>query len=185
MPQTEPVFEPAVTVETRLTKQDYRRFLYFTLYFRKTFFIPAALICSLLVGMLWGTVNTGFHLPLFLSGFLGTLCFLTAVLVIRVEWRLHRRIKQDTEGTFEKYDTIRFGDVLVEIDSQVMNASGQCGYDRFRQVLETNSQFLLYPDPRICSIIPKHNMTAEDQAALRALLRKNTGLRYQRRRWSV
>lgn len=185
MPQTEAVFEPVVTVETRLTKQDYRRFLYFTLYFKKALFIPVACICALLVGLLWGTVQTGFVLPLFLLGFLGTLLFLAAVLILRVEWRLYRRVKQDTDGTFEKYDTIRFGEVLIEIDSQVMNASGQCGYDRFRLVLETNSQFLLYPDPTICSIVPKHNMTKEEQAALSALLRKNTGLRYQRRRWSV
>lgn len=185
MEKTQAPFPVLVTVETRLTKEDYRRFLYFTLYFRKAMYLPVAFVCCLLVGAVWGNHVSGFQWPLFLSGFLGTLGLLTIMLISRVELRLRKRVKEDTDGTFEKYDIIQFGEVLIQIDSDVMNASGTCAYDTFHQVLETRSAFLLYPNPQICSIIPKHNMTKEQQETLARLLQKNTGMRYHYRRWSV
>lgn len=169
--------EPVFSIQTKMERQDYRKFLYIATFCRNKLTIPIiviiALAASLLVNWKNGTIN--------LLGLVLTWIFMFAlsigVICLQVESKNKRRITTDKTGTFESTSLLSFYEDKVVIENKALNSTGELKYDQFFDLLESKEYFIFYITANQASLIRKKDV--EDVSAFKAFIVSKFQNRYR------
>lgn len=164
-------------VQTKMEKEDYRKFLYLATFFREKFTLPMVFGFAAL-GAAGIQLSEGAFAPL---RFILLTVFLFAaaigVLCLRVERQNKRRVASDKTGTFGGVVTLRFGDEEIEVENAALHSTGKPRYDEIYELLETADYFIFYFTATQASLLRKKDV--EDPEALKAFLKEKFAKKYK------
>lgn len=149
--------EAIFTINSSLSKEDYRKFLYTSTFHKsKARIIFCLLVC--LLGSFLIAYNDSFNILIFIIAMLLFVIFTFSAFVFSIERRYSLRIQTDKIGTFDSiYKLIFYEDKLVT-ESISPKAQGELDYKQFYQVIETNNYWYFYIVANQASILSKKNI---------------------------
>lgn len=144
-------------VNTTMSKEDYRKFLYIATFRRNKLVIPLLCLIALLGGMIISWDN---HLDLTKLIISWILLFALAILVVvfKIERKYVQRIKTDKTGTFDSVNTLKFYDDKIVIESRALNSKGEMKYDQFFALMESKDYFMFYLTANQASLVRKRDI---------------------------
>ena len=150
--------EPKMIINTIMTKNDYRKFLYIATFKRNKFTIPMLALIALLGSLIVSFDNENFNwIKLIISWALLFALAIIAVL-IKVERRNAQRIKTDKTGAFDSVNTLKFYDDRIVMENEALKSKGELKYDQFYAVMESKDYFIFYLTANQASLIRKKDV---------------------------
>jgi hypothetical protein len=150
--------EPKMIINTIMTKNDYRKFLYIATFKRNKFTIPMLALIALLGSLIVSFDNENFNwIKLIISWALLFALAIIAVL-IKVERRNAQRIKTDKTGAFDSVNTLKFYDDRIVMENEALKSKGELRYDQFYAVMESKDYFIFYLTANQASLIRKKDV---------------------------
>lgn len=150
--------EPKMIINTIMTKNDYRKFLYIATFKRNKFTIPMLALIALLGSLIVSFDNENFNwIKLIISWALLFALAIIAVL-IKVERRNAQRIKTDKTGAFDSVNTLKFYDDRIVMENEALKSKGELKYDQFYEVMESKDYFIFYLTANQASLIRKKDV---------------------------
>lgn len=169
------------TVRTAMGKEDYRKFLRFSVFRKNRFFMPGLAIFALILSFLANYDPAGLSL---VSIFICWLIFMAVAFLIlhfKIERMIKRRISSDKLGTFDTYSTLTFMENSFTTENSVINSTAEILYEKLFSVLETKEYFFFYLNASQASIICKRDFDSPDHCtAFSEFLKQVLGDRYKR-----
>ncbi len=150
--------QPKIIINTTMSKEDYRKFLYIATFRRNKLIIPLigliSLVGSLIVSLDGGNLN---FIKLIISWIL---LFILAIVVVlfKVEMRNAQRIKTDKTGTFDSINTLKFYDDRSVMENKALKSTGELKYNQFYALLESKDYFMFYLTVNQASLIRKKDV---------------------------
>ena len=147
--------DPELTINTSMSKADYRKFLYLVSFKKNKLTIPFLALFTLVVSLIASFNNGLFHLSLFVVSWI--LLFMPAigVIVFKVERKYKQRLKTDKTGTLGSVSTLKFYDDRIVMENPSLKSTGELKYDQFFSVLESRDYFILYLNAHQASMVRK------------------------------
>lgn len=150
--------EPKMIINTIMTKNDYRKFLYIATFKRNKFTIPMLALIALLGSLIVSFGSDNFNwIKLIISWALLFALAIIAVL-IKVERRNAQRIKTDKTGAFDSVNTLKFYDDRIVMENEALKSKGELKYDQFYAVMESKDYFIFYLTANQASLIRKKDV---------------------------
>jgi len=153
--------EPKITVNTVMTKEDYRKFLYIATFRRNKFTIPMIGLIALLGSLIISLDGKFSAIKLIISWILLFALAIIAVL-LKVERKNAQRVKTDKTGTFDSVNTLKFYDDRIVMENEALKSTGELKYDQFFAVMESKDYFIFYLTVNQASLIRKKNIDNPD-----------------------
>ena len=176
--------EPIV-VETKMTYQDMKKFMQFTM-FRKGRGLKPAIIVMIVALAVAVVALLGMLLTVGLEGFsfqlITMLLLIPFILVLMLLMpTINAKAIQKTSGALfdsaQRY-IMSLDDVRLETSGQNTAGSGTYRYDAFHKICETTDSFYLYINAQQAHLMPKRDVPPEQLAALTSLLSEKMGKKY-------
>jgi len=147
--------EPKIIINTVMSKEDYRRFLYIATFRRNKFIIPMIGLIALLGSMII-SLEDG-YLDLIKLIISWVLLFILAIIVIlfKVERKNAQRIKTDKTGAFDSVNTLKFYDDRIVMENKSLKSTGELKYDQFFALMESKDYFIFYLTANQASLVRK------------------------------
>ena len=142
-------------INTTMTKEDYRRFLYIATFRRNRITIPILLIISLVGSLIISFENGHINYLLLIISWILLFCLSIFVVVLKVEQKNRQRIKTDKTGTFDSINTLYFFEDKMVIENKDLKSTGQLKYDQFFSLLESRDYFIFYLTMNQASLVRK------------------------------
>ena len=147
--------EAKIIINTTMSKEDYRKFLYIATFKRSKVIIPLMILISL-IGSLIISYDNGQIKPFTLIISWVLLYALSIIVIIfKVERKNKQRIQTDKTGTFDSVNTLKFFDDKIIMENQSLKSSGQLNYNKFYALLESKDYFIFYFNVNQASLIRK------------------------------
>lgn len=155
--------EPKFIIETTMTKEDYKKFLYVATFRRNKLVIPLLILVSLM-----GSLAIGFDVDGFSWGrFIISVLFLTpmafGIIIFQVERKNAKRVKTDQTGSFDSINTLTFYDDKLVMKNEVFKSTGEIKYAQFYGVLESKDFFIFYLTVNQASLIRKEDVDSPEE----------------------
>jgi len=150
--------EPKIIINTVMTKEDYRKFLYIATFRRSKLIIPMIALISLLGSLMINLGDGHFSLAKLLISWLVLLALAIAVVLIKVERKNAQRIKTDKTGAFDSVNTLKFYDDRIIMENEVLKSTGELKYDQFYAVMESKDYFIFYFTVNQASLVRKKDI---------------------------
>ncbi|MGI6373583.1 MAG: YcxB family protein [Caldicoprobacterales bacterium] len=169
--------QPKIVVNTTMSKEDYRKFLYIATFRRNKVIIPLlvliSLIGSIIISLESGSLN---YIKLIISWIL---LFALAIIVVifKVEKRNAQRIKTDKTGTFDSINTLKFYDDRLVMENKELKSTGELKYSQFYALMETKDYFIFYFTMNQASLIRKKDV--DDLNSFKEFLVEKFGNKYK------
>jgi hypothetical protein len=150
--------EARIIINTTMSKEDYRKFLYIATFKRNRVIIPMlaliAFIGSIIVNLNNGYLNV---IKLIISWIL---LFALAIIVVifKVERKNALRIKTDKTGTFDSINTLKFFDDRIVMENKALKSTGELKYSQFFALMESKDFFIFYLTSNQSSLIRKKDV---------------------------
>lgn len=150
--------EPKIIINTVMSKEDYRRFLYIATFRRNKFIIPMIGLIALLGSMII-SLEDG-YLDLIKLIISWVLLFILAIIVIlfKVERKNAQRIKTDKTGAFDSVNTLKFYDDRIVMENKSLKSTGELKYDQFFALMESKDYFIFYLTANQASLVRKKDI---------------------------
>ncbi len=150
--------EPKIVINTIMTKEDYKKFLYIATFKRNKTVIPLLCLISLIGSMIISFDNGHFAMIRLVISWI--LLFLLAIItvIIKIERKNAQRIKTDKTGTFDSVNTLKFYDDKIVMENKSLNSTGELKYDQFFTVMESKDYFIFYFTLNQASLIRKKDI---------------------------
>lgn len=147
--------EPIITINTTMTKEDYRKFLYIATFKKNKVVIPLMILISFIGGLAISYKNG--QIQPFMLIISWVLLFLLSIFVIiyKVERRNKQRIKTDKTGTFDSINILKFYDDKMVMENKALHSTAQLSYDQFFTLLESKDYFIFYFTVNQASLVRK------------------------------
>jgi len=150
--------EPKIIINTTMSEEDYRKFLYIATFKRNKFVIPfiglISLIGSLIVSYESGVLN---YIRLIISWII-LFAAAIAVVVFKVERKNAQRIKTDKTGGFGSINTLKFYEDRIVFENEKLKSTGELKYSQFYALLESKDYFIFYLTINQASLIRKKDV---------------------------
>ncbi len=148
--------------KTKMTKEDYHKFLYTATFRRNPIMIPFVLGVSLLGALFlqWSEGQIKW-IPLLLQWLMMIVIAVSAV-CIQVERKNKSRIKTDKTGTFENETILYFYPESLKTEVPSVDGRHTLQYNQFFQVLESKDYFMFYYTKNMASLLRKKDMEEID-----------------------
>ncbi|MGB3959719.1 MAG: YcxB family protein [bacterium] len=150
--------QPKIIINTTMTKEDYRKFLYFATFRRNKVIIPLLGLISLVGSLVvsWDSGDVDF-IKLIISW---PLLFVLAIAVVifKVERKNALRIKTDKTGTFDSVNTLKFYDDRIVIENKALKSTGELKYSQFYALIESKDYFIFYLTLNQAALIRKKDI---------------------------
>ncbi|SHI46684.1 YcxB family protein [Lutispora thermophila] len=150
--------EPKIIVNTIMTKEDYRKFLYTATFRRSKLIIPMLCLISLIGSILINFRNNGINLIYTLLCWVFLLALSIIVVAFRVERKNAQRIKTDKTGAFDSVNTLKFYDDKIAMENEALKSTGELKYEQFYAVMESKDYFIFYLNVNQASLIRKKDI---------------------------
>ena len=153
---------PEIIINTTMTKDDYRKFLYIAAFRRNKTVIPLILLIAIIGGLVIGFENDRLIMSRFVIGTVFLCVLSVAYISLRIEWKSAKRVKTDKTGTFDTANTLKFYDDRIVMENDSIKSTAELKYDQFYTVLESNDYFIFYFTINQASLIRKKDMDNPD-----------------------
>jgi len=150
--------EPKIIINTVMTKEDYRKFLYIATFRRSKLTIPMIALISLLGSLMINLGDGHFSLAKLLISWLFLLALAIAVVLFKVERKNAQRIKTDKTGAFDSVNTLKFYDDRIIMENETLKSTGELKYDQFYAVMESKDYFIFYFTVNQASLVRKKDI---------------------------
>lgn len=150
--------QPKIIINTTMSKEDYRKFLYIATFRKNKLIIPFVSLISLVGSIIISFENGSFSFNRFIIGWI--LLFVLAIIVIlfKVERKNAQRIKTDKTGTFDSVNTLEFYDDRIVMENKSLKSTGELKYNQFFAVMESKDYFIFYLTANQASLIRKKDV---------------------------
>lgn len=150
--------QPLMTINTTMTKEDYRKFLYFVTFKKNRLAIPSWGLLTALLSLLI-SFEYGYFVPArFVIGWALLFIIALGTIVFRVEKRYKQRLRTDRTGTFGGTNTLKFYEDKIAMESSGPKAAGELTYEQFYAVLESREFLIFYFTSSQASLIRKKDL---------------------------
>jgi len=172
------VEQPKFIINTTMTKEDYRKFLYIATFRRNRAIIPLLVLFSLAGSMIISLEGRSLNLTQFIIGWI--LLFILAIIVVifKVERKNAQRIKTDKTGTFDSINTLKFFDDKIAMENNALRSTGELGYNQFFALMESKDYFIFYLTVNQASLVRKKDV--DDLEDFKDFIVKKFGSKYMR-----
>ena len=148
--------QPKMVINTIMTKEDYRKFLYIATFRRNKFIIPFIGLISL-IGSIIVSLDSYSFIKLVVSWiFLFALAI--GIVLFKVERKNAQRIKTDKTGTFDSINTLKFYDDRIIMENEALKSKGELKYSQFYALMESKDYFIFYLTANQASLIRKRDI---------------------------
>lgn len=147
--------QPKIIINTTMSKEDYRRFLYIAAFRRNKAVIPFLMLISLAGGIIISLDNGGLDFTKLIISWILLFILAIAVILFKVEIRNMQRIKTDKTGTFDSVNTLEFYDDRMVAENKELKSTGQLKYDQFYALMESKDYFIFYLTLNQASLVRK------------------------------
>lgn len=148
--------QPKMVINTIMTKEDYRKFLYIATFRRNKFIIPFIGLISLM-GSIIVSLDSYSFIKLVVSWiFLFALAI--GIVLFKVERKNAQRIKTDKTGTFDSINTLKFYDDRIVMKNEALKSKGELKYSQFYALMESKDYFIFYLTANQASLIRKRDI---------------------------
>lgn len=153
--------EPGFIINTVMSKEDYRKFLYIATFKRNKWTIPMIALIALLGSMMVSLGGPFNYLEFILYWILFFALAIIAV-ILKIERKNAQRIKTDKTGSFGSVNTLKFYDDKIVIENEALKSKGELRYDQFFMVMESKDYFIFYLTANQASFIRKKDLENPD-----------------------
>lgn len=155
--------QPKIIINTSMSKEDYRKFLYLATFKRNKFVIPLLGLISLL-GSIVVTLNDGYvNFIKLITSWVLLLALSVVVVLLKVEKKNAQRKKTDKTGTFDSVNTLKFYDDRIVMENESLKFSGELRYDQFFALMESKDYFIFYLTANQASLVRKRDVEGLDK----------------------
>jgi hypothetical protein len=152
------VEQPKIIINTTMSKEDYRKFLYIATFKRNKFVIPIVGFISLLGSIVITFDNGGFNsIKLIISWILLFALAIVAV-IFKVEKKNAQRIKTDKTGTFDSISNLKFYEDRIVMENEELKSKGELKYNQFFALMESKDYFIFYLTANQASLVRKKDV---------------------------
>ena len=113
--------QPKFVINTTMTKEDYRKFLYIATFRRNKTIIPVLGLISLLGGIIISWDGGSIDFARLVISWILLFALAIAVAVIKIETKKVQRIKTDKTGTFDSINTLKFYEDRIVMKNEVLS----------------------------------------------------------------
>lgn len=163
--------EPQITVNTIMTKEDYKKFLYIATFRRNKLVLPLLGFIALVASVILSFNDGHFNPTLLIFSWIFLFGLSIAVVMFKVERKNAQRIKTDQTGTFDSINTIKFCDDRIVMENASLKSTGELKYNQFYALLESKDYFIFYWSLNQASLIRKKDV--QDVEVLKTFLSKH------------
>ena len=150
--------QPKIIINTTMSKEDFRKFLYIATFKRNKFVIPIVGFISLLGSIVITFDNGGFNsIKLIISWILLFALAIVAV-IFKVEKKNAQRIKTDKTGTFDSISNLKFYEDRIVMENEELKSKGELKYNQFFALMESKDYFIFYLTANQASLVRKKDV---------------------------
>lgn len=150
--------EPKIVINTTMSKEDYRKFLYIATFKRRKLTIPLLALISLLASLMISFESANINLAKFIISWIALFTLAVAVVVFKVERRNVQRIKTDKTGAFDSINTLKFYEDRIVFENKELKSTGELKYSQFYALLESKDYFIFYLTVNQASFVRKKDL---------------------------
>jgi len=169
--------EPRIIVNTTMSKEDYRRFLYIATFRRNKLILPFLGLISLIASLIISFESDGLNITKLIISWIALSVLAIAVVVLKVERRNAQRIKTDKTGAFDSINTLKFYEDRIVFENRELKSTGELKYSQFYALLESKDYFIFYLTVNQASLVRKKDV--EDLNGFKELLAEKFGTKYK------
>ncbi len=155
--------EPKIIVNTTMSKEDYKKFLYIATFKRSKFVIPYLILISLIGSIIISFRNGSFSFVQMIISWILLFVLAIAVVLFKIERKNAQRIKTDKTGTFDSVNTLKFYDDRIVMENNALKSTGELKYNQFFAVMESKDYFIFYFTVNQASLIRKKDVDNLDE----------------------
>ena len=170
--------QPKIIINTTMSKEDYRRFLYIAAFRRNKAVIPFLMLIFLAGGIIISLDNGGLDFTKLIISWILLFILAIAVILFKVEIRNMQRIKTDKTGTFDSVNTLEFYDDRMVAENKELKSTGQLKYDQFYALMESKDYFIFYLTLNQASLVRKKDI--DDLDTFKEFIVEKFGDRYKK-----
>ena len=149
---------PKIIINTNMSKEDYRKFLYIATFRRNKFVLPIIILIVLIGSMIINFNNGSFNLPRLIIGWALLFVLVIVIILFKIERRNKQRIKTDKTGAFDSINTLKFYDDRIVMENRSLKSIGELKYSQFFSVMESKDYFIFYFTVNQASLIRKKDV---------------------------
>lgn len=150
--------QPKIIINTTMSKEDYRRFLYIATFRKNKLIIPFLSLISLIGSIIISFERGSFSFNRFIISWILLFLLAIAVILFKVERKNAQRIKTDKTGTFDSVNTLKFYDDRIVMENKSLKSTGELKYSQFFAVMESKDYFIFYLTANQASLIRKKDV---------------------------
>lgn len=148
--------QPKMVINTIMTKEDYRKFLYIATFRRNKFIIPFIGLISL-IGSIIVSLDSYSFIKL-VASWIFLFALAIGIVLFKVERKNAQRIKTDKTGTFDSINTLKFYDDRIVMKNEALKSKGELKYSQFYALMESKDYFIFYLTANQASLIRKRDI---------------------------
>lgn len=159
-PKTEGVKteEPEIVINTSMTKEDYKKFLYIATFRKSKYTIPFLVAIAFIGSVIINFDNVGSNWIRLVISWILLLALAVVVVIFKVERKNKQRVKTDKTGAFDSVNTLKFYDDRIVMENKSLKSTGELNYDQFFGVMESKEYFIFYFTSNQASLIRKKDI---------------------------
>lgn len=150
--------QPKVIINTTMSKEDYRKFLYIAAFRRNKLIIPLLGLISLIASIIISFEGENLSFTKLIISWIVLFALAIAVVVFKVERRNAQRIKTDKTGAFDSINTLKFYEDRIVFENKELKSTGELKYSQFYALLESKDYFIFYLTVNQASLIRKKDV---------------------------
>lgn len=150
--------EANITINTTMSKEDYRKFLYIATFKRNRAIIPMLALIAF-IGSIIVNLNNGYlNVTKLIISWMLLFAMALVVILFKVERKNALRIKTDKTGTFDSINTLKFFDDRIVMENKALKSTGELKYSQFFALMESKDYFIFYLTANQASLIRKKDV---------------------------
>lgn len=150
--------EANIIVNTSMSKEDYKKFLYLATFRKNKFTIPLLILMALVGGLFIGYEEGKFSIIRVIVSWVFLFVFTIFLLIYKIKRKNAQRIKTDKTGSFDSLNTLRFYEDRILMENESIKSKGELRYDQFHALMESKDYFIFYFTANQASLIRKKDL---------------------------
>lgn len=170
--------QPEIIINTTMSKEDYRKFLYIATFMKNKLTIPLLGLIALIAGLIISFEGNHLNFVKLIISWIVLFALAIAVVLLKVERRNAKRIKTDKTGSFDSINTLKFYEDRLVFENKELKSTGELKYSQFYALLESKEYFIFYLTVNQASLVRKKDV--ENLDAFREFLADKFGDKYKK-----
>jgi len=169
--------QPKMIINTTMSKEDYRKFLYIATFRRNKVLIPLLGLISLAGSIIVTSDSGNFNFIKLVISWILLFALAIVVVLFKVERKNAQRIKTDKTGAFDSINTLKFFDDRIVMENKALKSTGELKYSQFYALMESKDYFIFYLTANQASLVRKKDV--DDLDAFREFIAEKFKGRYR------